>query len=104
MSSDDEVSLKNKQWAKAKFSPDPEVVFTNLKNGEAVLLHLGTNQYFSLNETGTLIWELVNNGRDLDETSQEIEAKFDVSLEVAQQSVIDLVEQLVGEKLLVISS
>ena len=37
------------QWSKAKLSPDPEVIFTNLKNGEAFLLHLGANQYFSLN-------------------------------------------------------
>ena len=97
-------SEKMMHWSKAKLSPDPEVVFTNLKNGEAVLLHLGTNQYFSLNETGALIWESLEQGHDVDETSREIEAKFDVTLDIAQQSVVDLVEQLVQEKLLAVSN
>ena len=94
------LSDKMARWSKAKFTPDPEVVFTKLKNDGAVLLHLGTNQYFSLNETGTLIWELLKEGHTLDETSRQIEEKFDVSLEVAQQSAFELIEQLVNEKLL----
>ena len=84
---------------KTKVSPDPDVVFTEMENGESVLLHLGTNQYFSLNETGTLIWQGISESHTLGETATELENTFDVTLEQATQSVIQLVDQLVSEKL-----
>ena len=82
-----------------KVKPDPNVVFTEMENGESVLLHLETNQYFSLNETGTLIWQEIIEERNLNEIGQELENRFDVTSEQATQSVIALVGELVSEKL-----
>ena len=82
-----------------KGAPDPNVVFTEMENGESVLLHLGTNQYFSLNETGTLIWKKFIDGQNLGEIGKEIENTFNVSIERALQSVIQLFEELLSEKL-----
>ncbi len=82
-----------------KISPDPNVVFTEMENGESVLLHLGTNEYFSLNETGTLIWHGLSDNLNLSEIGVELEKSFDISEEQASQSVIHLVEELVSEKL-----
>ena len=82
-----------------KVSPDPNVVFTEMENGESVLLHLDTNQYFSLNETGTLIWQGISEDRNLGEIGQEFENTFDVTFEQAAQSVFLLVDELVSEKL-----
>ena len=39
------------------------LVFTRLDATEAVLLHLGTKRYYTLNETGARIWELLQHGR-----------------------------------------
>ncbi len=82
-----------------KAAPDPEVLYTRLKSGEAVLLHLGTKPYFSLNETGSQIWHLMSEGSTLGEISQELESEFDVTPERAQQSVMNLTDELVREKL-----
>ena len=82
-----------------KVSPDPNVVFTEMENGESVLLHLGTNQYFSLNETGTLIWHGISEGRNLEVIGKKLENTFDVSMEHATKSVIQLVDELESEKL-----
>ena len=38
-------------------SPHPSVVFTRLDAAEAILLHLGTKRYYSLNETGARVDE-----------------------------------------------
>ena len=80
-------------------TPDPNVVFTEMDNGEYVLLHLGTSLYFSLNETGTLIWQEVMAERNLGEIGEELESRFEVSSEDAVQSVLALVSELVSEKL-----
>ena len=44
-----------------KLSPD--VVFRDL-DGEAVILDLVSGTYFGLNEVGTRVWRLVDEGRD----------------------------------------
>ena len=76
-----------------------DAVDTVLKNGDTVLLHLGTNRYYTLNETGSHIWRLLGKGLSLGEIGRSIESEFDVSLNQAQRSVIDLAEELVAEKL-----
>ncbi len=50
----------------ATWTPNPDVVFTKLDDEEAVLLHLKTKEYFSLNETGVLIWEQLEEKADLE--------------------------------------
>ena len=70
-----------------------------MENGESVLLHLGTNQYFSLNETGTHIWQGISKNLNLSEIRLELEKTFDVAAEQATQSVIQLVDELISEKL-----
>ena len=78
---------------------DQNVVFTEMENGESVLLNLGTSEYFSLNETGTLIWHGLSSNLNLSDIGEELEKTFDVSKEQATQYVINLVDELVSEKL-----
>ena len=87
-----------------KILPDPNVVFTEMENGESVLLHLETNQYFSLNETGTLIWREIIEERNIGEIGQELVDRYEVSSERARQSVIELVDKLVSENLVILKS
>src|SRR5699024_3655181 len=47
--------------------PDPDVVDTELGEGEVALLHLGTRTYFSLNVTGARVWHHLKRGLTLDE-------------------------------------
>ena len=76
-----------------------DAVDTVLQNGDTVLLHLGTNQYYTLNETGSHIWRLLGKGLSLSEIGQSIESEFEVSPGQAERSVIDLANELVSEKL-----
>jgi hypothetical protein len=48
----------------ARISKNPNVVHRTLQEG-AVLLHLESGQYHGLNEVGTLLWELLDEERDL---------------------------------------
>lgn len=87
-----------------KVIPNPHVVFTEMENNESVLLHLGTNEYFSLNETGTLIWKGISDDRNLGEIGQELERTFHVSIEQVTESVIQLVDELISQKLVSVKS
>lgn len=72
--------------------PD-QVLFRDL-DGESVLLHLGSGQYFGLDEVGTLIWQLLVEGRSLDEIEERIVAEYDASAEEVENDVLRIVEEL----------
>ena len=84
--------------------PHPEVIPTKLPNCETVLLHLGTQTYYSLNETGSRIWELMSKGVPLGQIGQALENQYEVSLDQAQQYVIALIAELAAEKLVSLTS
>jgi Coenzyme PQQ synthesis protein D (PqqD) len=77
----------------------PEVVDTELDEGEVVLLHLESKTYYSLNLTGTRIWQGVKQGLSLKEISQHLQEEFDVEAETADRSVLELANELFQQKL-----
>ena len=80
--------------------PNPEVVCTDVGGKEAVLLHLDTKKYYSLNQTGLRIWQLLSKGQTPAEVIGQLQAEFDVTPEKARESVIDLMNELISEKLI----
>ena len=79
---------------------DPDVVVTELDNNEAVLLHLGTKMYYTLNETGIRIWQLLSKGHTIGETCETIYNEYDMLPDAAQKSVLNLTQELIAEKLI----
>jgi len=82
-----------------RVQPHPEVVDTELDEEGAVLLHLESQIYFSLNETGTLIWKAMKQGLTLQEICQRLQDEFDVEADQAEQSVLALTRDLAEQKL-----
>lgn len=64
-------------------------------DGESVLLHLGSESYFSLNATGTLVWRCLRAGGTLGEAIDLLVASHRVDEETAAQDAEALVEALV---------
>ena len=79
--------------------PYPEVVDTELEGEGAVLLHLENQIYFSLNETGTLIWKAMKQGLTLQEICHRLQKEFEVEEDQAEQSVLALTRDLAQHKL-----
>ena len=69
-------------------------------DGEAVLLHLEGGTYFTLNETGTLVWQLLEQERSFDELLDAVLAAFEVDAETARRDLADLLEQLASHGLI----
>ncbi len=79
-------------------SANSEVIVTELDD-EAVLLNMQTKMYFSLNTTGLVIWNLLDQGLSLGMVAEKLLNEYEVSPEKAQQCVFDLVTQLSSEHL-----
>lgn len=64
-------------------------------DGEAVILNTKSGQYYSLNEVGTRIWELLSEGLSKDEIVSAITEEYEVSPEQAVRDVSELIKDLI---------
>ena len=77
----------------------PHAVCATLETG-AVVLHMGTRRYFTLNETGAYIWSLLDQGCGGAEIVTRLCDTFAVSLDDAQAALARLLAELESEQLL----
>jgi hypothetical protein len=82
-----------------QMKPHPDVIATKLANDEIVLLHLQTQQYYTLNQTGATIWLGLTDAQPLTVIGQELEAHYDIPLPQAQAHVATFVVGLAAEQL-----
>jgi hypothetical protein len=76
----------------------PDVVARRV--GEtAVLVHLGSNRIYELNDTGTRIWELAGDGATVDGLIDRLEREFNVDRGQLASEVAMIVDDLVREGL-----
>lgn len=81
------------------YQPHSNVVSTTVDQDESVLLHLESQQYYSLNETGSRVWQLLSRGRDANAIASALSEEWDVSLKDARQAVQSFLEVLRKEGL-----
>ena len=82
-----------------RYTIPPDVACATVEDG-AVVLHMGTKRYFSLNETGAAIWHLLEEAVPLDEIPARISERYDVTLDAARLAVEELVATLEASNLL----
>lgn len=68
---------------------------------EIVILHLESGSYYSLAQSGGVIWTLLQEGVNLPEISTRIAATYAISSATSEQSVQHFVEELLQEKLII---
>lgn len=92
----------NKGTPSKKYTARDDVVFTDLDDGSAILLHLQTKYYFSLNETGCFLWKLLERerGANEEEMVSELCAAFDVEPERAKTDVMEFLHDLQKQDLI----
>ena len=57
---------------------------------EAVILHVPTGEYFSLNEVGLFVWELLDGGADIDLVADRVTSVYEIDPETAHRDVTEL--------------
>lgn len=81
-----------------RYRPVAEVVAQRV-GGEIVLVHLGTNEIFALNETGAVLWELLAEFSDPRELERELASRFDAEDEALRGEVDRMLTSLADAKL-----
>lgn len=80
----------------------PEALVATLSDG-AVLLNLQTKRYFSLNETGTRIWELVQQSADEESMVATMVREYEVDEATAGAEVRRILDELMEAQLIVVA-
>ena len=71
----------------------PDVLVQTLPNGEAVLLHMGSEVYFGLDLIGARMWEVLADTGDIDAAASRLVSEF----EVEEGRLLSDLHQLVAE-------
>jgi hypothetical protein len=77
-----------------------EALVATLSDG-AVLLNLQTKRYFSLNETGTRIWEMVQQTAEEEAIITTLLKEYDVEERLARSEVRRILDELIEAQLIV---
>jgi hypothetical protein len=71
-------------------------------DGEAVVINLASTHYYSLNKTGTFIWNLlVDRECSLDDLAREVATRYGRNLDTVLPDVRSVVDDLTREDLVV---
>ncbi|MEK3795957.1 lasso peptide biosynthesis PqqD family chaperone [Paenibacillus sp. FSL R7-0204] len=73
-------------------------------DGEKVMLNVKNGKYYNLGEVGGVIWEALASPVSLRQIAGKMQDIFEVPAELAQQDVIDFVQNLLNEDLVSIVS
>lgn len=77
----------------------PKVIFRELL-GEAVVLNLGNEKYYSLDDIGTRIWNLLTGSGTIEQAYQTLLAEYDVEPDVLRKDLDDILNRLIENDLI----
>jgi len=83
-----------------KYKAIAEALVATLSDG-AVLLNLQTKRYYSLNETGTRIWEMVQQTADEESIVATLLNEYEVEETMARAEVRRILDELIEAQLIV---
>ncbi|MGA8810077.1 MAG: PqqD family protein [Thermoanaerobaculia bacterium] len=81
--------------------PHANIVVTEFEGGESVLVDLDTKRYYQLNETATVIWQALADGRSKTDIVARLTSVYDTTEEDAEKNVDRILEQLKVQRLVV---
>jgi len=69
-------------------------------DGESVVLNLDSGIYFTLNTTGTAVWERIDGATSLEEIGRGLCEQFEITVEQARRDLLELTQTLLNEGLI----
>jgi hypothetical protein len=87
--------------AEARFRLNTPNVIAETIEGEAILVDLRTGNYYSIQGTGSQLWEAIAEGASLGRVAEEVSKAFALDRETAEEAVSSLSDELEREGLIV---
>lgn len=69
---------------------------------EAIVINLHTGSYYSLNDTGTLFWELLDGQRTIADCAQQIATEYDAEVSEVEADLLELAAEFKAEGLIIV--
>ena len=84
-----------------KYSVNSDIATWRILDGEAVIINNQTSYYYSLNRTGTFVWNLlVDNEMTLDEIVENVSSSYELEGDEIRGDITAILDNLYNEKLL----
>ena len=80
------------------FKRNKDVVWRTLGD-DCILLHLESGTYYTLNEGGRLLWELLEGRSTLGEVQAKIMEQYEVDAEIIRGDLSEIIEDMIKEDL-----
>jgi hypothetical protein len=84
----------------SRFAPRTEDIAAKVIDGEAIIINLTTGLYYSLENVGAAVWQMVADRRSVKEMAGAISERYDVTRDRAQSDLATFVDQLLTESLI----
>ena len=82
-----------------RYAVSPDAACAPVEDG-AVVLNMRTKRYYSLNETGAMIWRLLEHEVAVEDVVARVVERYDVDEVEARRSVAVLLDELAVEALI----
>jgi len=82
-----------------RYAVSPDAACAPVEDG-AVVLNMRTKRYYSLNETGAVVWRFLEDELDVEDVVARIVELYDVDETEAGRTVAALLDELAGEALI----
>ena len=73
-------------------------------DGEAILINVANGMYYSMDNAGAVVWELIQEGHSLAQISECIAARYDASLETIRADIERLGDELVERNIVALDT
>jgi len=83
--------------------PNEQEVAAKVMDGEAIMINLSNGIYYSMNNVGGLIWEMIEGRQSLEKIVKGVVLRYDGSAEQVRADVERVVAELVQENLVKVS-
>lgn len=83
-----------------RYKIDKDNITYRIIDNEAVILNLDNGYYYSLNEVGTRIWQMIEKEKKLIEILSSLNEEYQVDEKILKDDLISLVKDLEKEKLI----
>lgn len=81
------------------FQPSEDVISRKFDD-EIVLIDLNSEEIYELNKTGARFWELLGEGKRIDQIEVELRNEYDISIEELETELESIITQLLERGLI----
>ena len=83
------------------FAPNREDIAAKVIDGELIIIRLSDGTYYSMDNVGTCVWELIEAGHPIPALLQTVAAWYATPVERVEGDVSALLRELLAERLIV---